>query len=237
MGIKVVLFDLDGTLLPMDQEVFVKAYFGGMAKALEPHGYKKEELIKGIRTGLDAMFCNDGSCLNEEAFWNAFAGVIGEHVREDIELFDNYYRNEFQLVKNVCGFQPKAAEAVTAIKNMGYRVVLATNPLFPSIATESRMCWAGLAPEMFELYTTYENSHFCKPNLKYYEEILEKLNVKPEECLMVGNDVGEDMITEQLGMKTFLLMDDLINRENKDISKYPQGGFEELLVYVAKMRE
>ena len=56
MSIKVVLFDLDGTLLPMDQEVFVKAYFTGLAKALEPYGYQREKLIQGIQKGLKAMF-------------------------------------------------------------------------------------------------------------------------------------------------------------------------------------
>ena len=34
MNIKAVLFDLDGTLLPMDQDIFVKSYFGLLAKKL-----------------------------------------------------------------------------------------------------------------------------------------------------------------------------------------------------------
>ena len=87
-------------------------------------------------------------------------------------------------------------------------------------------------PEDFEYFTTFENSHYCKPNLDYYREILEKRSLKPEECLMVGNDVGEDMVTEQLGMKTFLLTDCLINKENKDIAQYPHGSFEELKEYI-----
>ena len=37
--IKTVLFDLDGTLLPMDQDNFVKAYFKNLAIKLAPHGY------------------------------------------------------------------------------------------------------------------------------------------------------------------------------------------------------
>ena len=121
------------------------------------------------------------------------------------------------------------------LKEKGIRVVLATNPLFPSIATENRIRWAGLQPEDFEYFTTFENSHYCKPNLDYYQEILEKRSLKPEECLMVGNDVGEDMITEQLGMKTFLLTDCLINKENKDISQYPNGGFAELDAYLKEL--
>lgn len=232
MSIKVVLFDLDGTLLPMDQDTFIKAYLGGMAKKLAPHGYEPENLVKAVYAGMKAMTTNDGSCTNEEAFWNAFTGLLGENVREDIPIFDDYYRNEFQEVKNICGFLPEAAKTVRALKEKGFRVALATTPMFPSVATESRIRWAGMVPEDFEIFTTYENYHFCKPNLNYYKEVMEKLEVKPEECLMVGNDVGEDMITEELGMKVFLMPADLINKVEKDIARYPQGNFADLLVYV-----
>lgn len=232
MSIKAVLFDLDGTLLPMDQDTFIKAYLGGMAKKLAPHGYEPETLVKAVYMGMKAMTSNDGSCTNEEAFWAAFTGLLGEKVREDLQIFDDFYRNEFQEVKNICGFLPEAAQTVHTLKEMGYRVILATTPMFPSIATESRIRWAGMEPEDFEIFTTYENYHFCKPNLNYYKEILEQIGVKPEECLMVGNDVGEDMITEELGMKVFLMPADLINKVEKDISVYPQGNFEDLLKYI-----
>ena len=237
MNTKVILFDLDGTLLPMNQETFLKDYFGRMVKKLAPHGYEPEALIKSIYAGTDAMIQNDGSATNETVFWNTFTKIFGEQARKDEALFDDYYRNEFQEVKHSCGFLPEAAAAIKAVRDMGYRVVLATNPLFPSIATESRIRWAGMTPEDFEFFTTYENSSYCKPNLKYYEEILDKLHVAPEECLMVGNDVGEDMITEQLGMKVFLVPRDLINKENKDISAYPQGDFEALLAYLKTLHE
>lgn len=232
MSIKVVLFDLDGTLLPMTQENFIKAYFGTMAKTLAPYGYEPEKLGKGIMAGIAAMTNNDGSVTNEEAFWNVFAGILGEHVRGDLDKFEAYYRNEFQTVKDACGFHEEAAKTVAEIKKKGFRVALATNPLFPGIATESRIRWAGLAPENFEIYTTYENSRFCKPNTQYYLEIVNQLGVKPEECMMVGNDVTEDMVTETLGMKVFLLTDDLINKENVDISRYPHGSFGELMEYI-----
>ena len=88
------------------------------------------------------------------------------------------------------------------------------------------------AKEDFELITTYENSSYCKPNPKYYVEILEKTGLKPEECLMVGINAEEDMIAESLGMKVFLLTDCLINEKHADISKYPQGGFEELKTFL-----
>ena len=235
MSIKAVLFDLDGTLLPMDQDTFIKAYLGGLAKKLAQYGYNPEELVKAVYAGMKAMTTNDGSNTNEIAFWSAFTAILGERVKEDWPIFDEFYRNEFQEVKNVCGFLPEAAKTVAKLKEMGYRVALATTPMFPSIATESRIRWAGMEPEDFEIYTTYENYHFCKPNLNYYKEVIEKLGVKAEECLMVGNDVGEDMITEELGMKVFLMPADLINKVDKDISMYPQGEFADLLAYIENL--
>lgn len=230
--IKVVLFDLDGTLLPMDLDEFMKAYMGTMAQKLAPHGYESEKLVPAVWNGVKAMVMNDGSRSNEDAFWDTFCEVFGEKARDDAPIFEDYYQNEFQTVKNSCGYDVSAKQIVTKLKEKGYRVVLATNPLFPSIATESRIKWAGLEPTDFELFTTYENYHFCKPNPKYYLEILEKLGVAPEECMMVGNDVTEDMMTRELGMQVFLLTGSLINKENKDIAQYPNGEFEDLLRFI-----
>lgn len=232
--LQAILFDLDGTLLPMDQEVFVKDYLGRMAKFLAPYGYEPEKLVKAIWAGTGAMVKNDGSAINEEVFWSVFNGILEKNARDDEALFEKFYQTEFQKSRDVCGFHPESAKAIQKIKSMGYRVVLATNPLFPAVATQSRIRWAGLQPEDFELVTTYENARFCKPNLDYYREILGKLDLDGSECLMVGNDVGEDMIARKLGMQVFLLTDCLINRGNEDISQFPNGSFAELLRYLRR---
>lgn len=232
MTIKTILFDLDGTLLPMDQDVFVKSYFGRLAAKLAPYGYEQQTLIKAIWGGTGAMIKNDGKKRNEEVFWEVFAQLYGEKVKEDLPVFDEFYHREFNEVQKDCGFDPRAAQIVRRLKERGFRVVLATNPLFPAIATQNRIRWAGLTPEDFELYTTYENSSYCKPNPDYYREIMEKLDLNPEECLMVGNDVTEDMVTRKLGMQVFLLTDCLINKSGEDISVYPNGGFDELSAYL-----
>ncbi len=229
---KTVLFDLDGTLLPMDQDEFVKAYFGLLAKKLAPHGYDGEKLIKAIWAGTGAMVKNDGSRSNEAAFWDCFAAMMGEHTRRDEPLFEEYYRNEFQQVRSVCGFAPAAAETVRLCHTLGADTVLATNPIFPSIATESRMRWAGLTPEDFRYYTVYENSSFCKPNPDYYREILQKLDLRAEDCLMVGNDADEDGAVEALGIPLFLLTDCLINKSGKELGTIPHGGFAELQTWL-----
>ena len=230
-----VWFDLDGTLLPMDQERFVRAYFGLLARTMAPLGYAPDRLPKVITDGIQAMVQNDGAATNEDVFWRVFCAAFGERAREDIPRFEAFYRNEFQQAKAACGFAPRAAQTVRALKAMGFRVVLATNPLFPRVATHSRIRWAGLEPQDFELVTTYENSCFCKPDLRYYEEILGKLQVQPGECLMVGNDADEDMVAERLGMRVFLLTDCLINRHSRDVSRYPQGSFDALMAYVQEL--
>lgn len=233
--IKAVLFDLDGTLLPMDQDVFVKAYIGGMVKYMAPHGYQPEALMNAVWNGIGAMTGNKGDVTNEVVFWSAFNAVIGRDCREDAPLFETYYRTEFQKVKDACGYDPKALETVQEIQEMGLRTILATNPLFPAVATHSRVRWAGFQPENFELITTYENSSYCKPNPDYYREILGKMNLKPEECLMVGNDAIEDVAAEKLGIRVFLLTACLINKDQRDLSEYPRGGFPELMNYIRSL--
>ena len=233
--ITTVLFDLDGTLLPMDQEVFVKAYLGSMSKKMAPHGYDPETLIKAVWKGTGAMVQNDGTAQNETIFWDTFQSVMGRNCREDEALFDAYYQTDFQRVKEVCGFNAQAKQTIAEIRAMGLNTILATNPLFPPIATHSRLRWAGLEPEDFSLITTYDNSSFCKPNPDYYREILGKLNLRPEECLMVGNDAAEDMAAQAVGMRVFLLTDCLINRDGRDLSPYPRGGFPELMDYIRSL--
>ena len=229
---KTILFDLDGTLLPMDQDVFIKAYFGGLATKLVPYGYEPEQLIKGIWAGTNAMIENDGRMTNEEAFWQTFSMLLGPDVRKDEPIFDEFYHKEFQFVALSCGHAPQAAQTIAYLKERGCRVVLATNPIFPAVATKSRMKWAGLNELDFTLVTTYENSRHCKPNPDYYRDILAATGETPENCIMVGNDVAEDMIARELGMEVFLLTDCLINKERKDITQYPNGSFPELLAWL-----
>ena len=235
MSIKAVLFDLDGTLLPMDYDGFLNCYFGNLAKSLAKYGYEPEMLVKNIWAGTKAMVMNDGSCMNETKFWDLFAEVYGVDVLQDKVLFDDFYREDFVKAKETCGFDPLAKETVELVKQLGMKTALATNPIFPMVATRQRIAWAGLTVKDFALCTTYENIGLSKPNPAYYAEIAKRLGVAPEECLMVGNDVSEDMVATKAGMQVFLLTDCLLNKKDEDISKYPQGGFRELQDFLKQL--
>ncbi len=233
MAIKNILFDLDGTLLPMDQDYFISTYLGELSKKMTHMGYDPKHFADTIMQGIVVMIKNDGSITNEEAFWKLYTRVYGKDSRATDEPFlQKFYETDFQTFRSLCGYEPKAKMLIDKIKSAGLRVVLATNPLFPRIATESRVRWAGLNFDDFELVTTYENIGYSKPYPAYYAEIAKRLGMDPPECLMVGNDVRDDMSASLAGMKVFLLTDGLINKKNADISVYDRGSFDDLIKYI-----
>jgi FMN phosphatase YigB (HAD superfamily) len=223
---RTVLFDLDGTLLPMNQDAFVKDYFRRMAEYCAPYGFEPGQLIKDIWKGTAAMTANDGSMTNEERFWEVFHALNGRGSEEDRELFLSFYETEFDEVKEVCGFNPEAERLVRDLKARGDDLILATNPLFPRTATLRRIRWAGLSPEDFRMITTYEMMNTCKPNPEYFRELCRKADLNPEECVLIGNDAVEDTAAMQAGIRVFLITDCLENG-TEDSLTVPNGGFED----------
>ncbi|MBR3694467.1 MAG: HAD family hydrolase [Erysipelotrichales bacterium] len=231
--IKHILFDLDGTLLPMDQSVFIKGYFGALIKYFGQLGLDETAAYTGLKVSVKAMAQNEGSMLNEDVFWKVFL-EYNEGDREELTRSTKvFYRDHFEsVVRATCGFNPLSNEVIQLAKSKGYDVYLLTNPMFPKEATSVRVKCAGLDFNDFKEVTTYENYHFCKPNVAYFQEVMNKFQLDPIECLMIGNDVQEDSVVNQLGTSVYLVTDDLIDRNNTDISTIPHGSFQELIAYI-----
>ncbi len=228
--INTVLFDLDGTLLPMDYDTFTKGYFKGLVAKLAPCGYEPQKIVDSVWKGTGAMMKNDGTLPNVDRFWAVFSAMNPEHWDPaHMELTDGFYSNEFHAAKKYTGENPLAKGLIDALKADGFEVVLATNPLFPKVGIEARLSWIGLTCDDFSLVTTYENMHFCKPNPKYYEEIMSMIGKKPEDCLMVGNNTDEDCAAaEAAGLKTILVTDCLINESCTPVATYTNTVFADL---------
>lgn len=229
-----ILFDLDGTLLPMDVEEFTHRYFGLILQTMNEKGFDGKMILDAILSSTKAMIFNDGKKTNEEVFWENFTSLT--NLSRDLmePHFNDFYEHVFdQIDSHVQSENMK--QAVNILKEKNYRLILSTNPLFPRIATLKRIQWAGLDPNDFDYITTYENSSACKPNLAYYEEIIDKLDLDIKECMMIGNDVQEDGILEKIGIPVYLVSDYLLNRNNQKITTFEMTDSVAFLKYVQNL--
>ena len=126
-------------------------------------------------------------------------------------------------------------KSIDILKEKGYELVIATNPLFPFEAVKARVEWANLDIDDFKFVTSIETSSFAKPNINYYKEILDEIKKDPDECFMVGNDVLEDLVIRELGIKTFLINNHILNRHNLDYISDFEGDYNDYLKFVKSL--
>ena len=134
-----ILFDLDGTLLPMNQEKFVTFYLPLLAEKMKKYDISTNDLISAVWKGFYAMVANDGHQTNEDAFWEAFDAVTGwERTVVEPDVTD-FYQNEFNQAVVSTDPTGMAAEIIHTLKEQGKKIYLATNPVFPECATMNRI--------------------------------------------------------------------------------------------------
>lgn len=230
-----ILFDLDGTLLPLNMEEFTQAYFSQLAIKLSDH-INPEELSSHVWGSTKYMVKNlEPNKTNKEAFFEDFKTRVDNDLNILHPIFEEFYKEDFKGLKSVTNPTDLSKKIVDTLKEKGYELVIATNPMFPRDAIYHRVEWAGLEREDFKLITTYEDMHFCKPNVEYYQEILSIIGKRSEEVMMVGNDAQEDIIASKLGIKTFLVNDYLIDRKVGNLSPDYEGTLEDFYNFVLKL--
>lgn len=234
---RAILMDLDGTLLPEGFEKVQQQYMHGLATQAIA-GQDPQRVVRAVYHGMKAMVADtDPAWTNEQVFWRAFEPALGVRFEAHAQAIDAYYRGPFGLLAAHFTPSPQVRQAIRTLKAKGYRLVVATNPLFPAVAQTSRIGWAGLDPSDFELVTHYANMHACKPNLEYYREICAMLEVDAKHCLMVGNDAEEDMVAGQLGMDTFFIDETPIQRMAQLPPVTARGGYADFLRFVEGLPE
>lgn len=228
---KAVLFDLDGTLLPVDTDTFLQVYLRLLSQATAPY-IKPEVFVPKLLEATYKMVADkDPGKTNEQVFLEEFFAGIDLEPEVLMPVFERFYQTDYCSLADFCTPEPLVPllvkEALARCKT-----VIATNPVFPYIAVEERLRWVGIAGLPYALITSYENMHYCKPHLEYYLEILEAIKVEPQECLMVGNDVDEDLVVREIGMKTFLIDSHLINRTNRHYETDYQGSLRDCFDFI-----
>lgn len=233
---RAVCFDMDGTLLPMNLDVFLKMYFSAVARFVGANGRDAESFVKGLKAGTAAMAAHDGMQSNAEAFWSEFFSVAGwedtPESREDwTELLRDFYTNEFGKIGADVEPNPATARALKALSEKGYPMALLTMPMFPEEAVEWRLRWSGAEPSYFARKTTYENSTAVKPKLEYYAENLAAMGLKGEDVLMVGNNTIEDGVFAKLGADVFFVTDYLIDPLGRGVEEQLHGTMEQFAMW------
>ena len=228
---KAVFFDLDGTLLPIDMDAFLKAYFERMTEFAATRGHDPQTFIKALNLGVRAMIDQEGG-RNDERFWQTFCSIIKGEKSHYEPLLEEFYTTVFDELGSMITPVPESGEVVRTLKKKGYRLYLTTMPLFPRIAVEKRLKWAGCDPNDFERITTYDNSTSTKPRLAYYQENVDAIGLAPEDILMVGNNTREDLAAMDLGLDGYLVTDWLLNPDNFDINQVKHGSMADFLEFV-----
>jgi FMN phosphatase YigB (HAD superfamily) len=201
---KAFLFDLDGTLLLSDEEIFYNRYFELVGQEFKDVVNPKA-LIDAIQEIIENMIFDGGDENNYQRFMEKISQKFGKKALEFEKRFDVFYSNNFRLLKPLTKPNDRLINHMRALSGVK---VLATNPIFPEIAIKERMKWAGLDDDDFALVTFMENSHYLKPNPKYFLEICEKIKVDPQNCTMMGNDPKLDGACEKVGIKFVLVGED-----------------------------
>ena len=230
---KLIMTDLDCTLLPMNQDAYIDLYVKEIAKLFYEHGYDGKAIAKATMQASYMMAKNDGTKTNEEAFELAFSSIVTDRAQEAIDTFPEVYGDRYEVIKTVTSENPYAQEIVKLMKEHAEYIVVATQPMFPLQAVKRRLAWTGLSDTQFDFVTTYDNCTFCKPNPMFYKEIMDKFSATPENTVMIGNDITEDILPcQKLGVETFLIEDGLINTIDYDISNLRKGSYPDLIEYL-----
>jgi FMN phosphatase YigB (HAD superfamily) len=199
-----LLLDLDDTLLETNMDAFVPAYFQALTRHLEGR-VQPEAMLAALMSGTQLMLASeDPSRTLQEVFEAEFYPNLRVSKGQLTDAIEDFYDRVFPALSQVTKRREGAAELVEWALSKGYRLAVATDPLFPRKATVHRIRWAGLDPDRFDLISSFETFHFSKSHPAYYAEVLGRLGWPEGPVLMVGNDVRRDLMPAQrLGLMTY----------------------------------
>jgi len=208
MELTTILFDMDSTLNKIDEQAFSTTYF----KMLHEKYFNEFDDQYFYETLTDitrkVMFSRLPRERTIKTFMREMAKCYKRKQKKLYADFIEFYSTDYNTLEKYVKPAKYSKKAVQLCLEKGFDIVLATTPVFPEIAIRKRMAWSGLSDFDFKLVTHAENMFFCKPREEYYLEILKKLKLKPQNCLMVGNEFLADMVGPiKLGIPTFYVTD------------------------------
>lgn len=221
-----LLLDLDDTLLQNHIDQFLPAYMQALARFLTPLA-PPEQMAQAFMHAVRQMMANRSPDITlEQAFLDPFNRQLGVEDGVMREAITRFYAQEFSQLSDLTAPIPAAQALVREAIQRGYRVVVATNPLFPATAIHQRLAWAGLSVDdyPFALITSADQFHYTKSSPAYYAEILARLGWPEGPVVMVGDDPELDITSARaLGLPTFQVETNARNAVLMENDKIPAG--------------
>ena len=137
-NIKIILFDLDGTLLDINLDLFVSQYTKLWAQSVA-HLISFNKFIAKVLKASKAVEENTGENSNADVYFNAFFPIEG-YTHEDLEpFFNNFYETDVSKLHQFAQRKPEARKAIQTAFDKGYDVTIATTLLLPAFVIEQRL--------------------------------------------------------------------------------------------------
>ncbi len=229
---RAILFDLDDTLIENDMQSFLDAYFKSLAPRIQPY-CKNVNFIDAIYKSSRPLFkMKNSNTVLIDVFYNELKNYTGLEPDEMHKLFLEYYDNEYRSI-DVIKPVPGAIDCLHKAAEIAEKIVVATVPIFPKIAINIRLEKGGITDFDFDLITGIDEMHSSKPHKSYFDEILKKINCKPGECLMIGNDHIDDLAAQKAGIRTFLVTNFQKNKGKSKFKPDREGSMDDLLTYLS----
>jgi HAD superfamily hydrolase (TIGR01549 family) len=198
--IKAVLFDLHGTLAYVENPVSgeeISNYLFSRGYEVSPQQLNAAWAFVAFIDYPKNGYENWRSFFSR-IFWRLETEIDGETLDEIVKLIES---KPYRLY-------PDAAEAVVKAKKNGFKTAIVTTIAYFKFEKAVK-----LIKEHFDFIMTGYEAGCDKTNPKMYRRVLEILKVKPDESVMIGDNVDIDvLLPKRLGINAILL-----DRERKKV--------------------
>lgn len=204
MEITTLLFDMDSTLIKVDEYSFSRRYFQLLHSLYFSEIDLREFYSTLTEITKNVMLSKRPKELAIETFMLEMSSKFNQPADLIREKFMTFYQNDYNKLKKYIKPMRGVKKILKKSFELGFEVVIATTPVFPEIAIRKRMKWGKIDNYDYKFITHAENMYYSKPLKEYYEEILSKINKENSECLMIGNEFMGDIVgPSKIGIKTF----------------------------------